>query len=260
MLHYIGVFADDKAASKALQRLAGEKDLHVKQLHEAESTPSSVAAVVASASHAEKALEAGAQSAAVQDILLQMVCAAIDAREGGSAANAKRVQEHAARFAEALGLDPHRRMTFERAALLRDVGKIHINNDVLLKKSVLTYDEWLLLHQHATLGANFLTSQHFEPEVVEIVRCHHECYDGDGYPDHLEGESIPYLARAMKIVDVYCAMTSPRHYRTGHSTHEQAIEYLRTERGKHYDPELLDVFIDSKVGQTTPSTGEAASG
>jgi putative two-component system response regulator len=87
-------------------------------------------------------------------------------------------------------------------------------------------------------------------DIEDIVRCHHECFDGDGYPNGIEGEAIPYLARIMKILDVYCAMTSPRIYREGHATHTDAIAHLREEAGKHFDPVLTKAFIAGKVGKT----------
>jgi putative two-component system response regulator len=90
-------------------------------------------------------------------------------------------------------------------------------------------------------------------DTAPIIRTHHECFDGTGYPDGLEGERIPLLGRMMKILDVYCAMTSPRHYRKGHATHEQAVQHLKSERGKHFDPKLVDTFIEKEVGQTPES-------
>ena len=97
---------------------------------------------------------------------------------------------------------------------------------------------------------NLLGNSEALKDTAEVVLTHHECFDGTGYPRGLEGEEIPRLGRIMKIADVYCAMTSPRPYRAGHSTHEEALEHLQEERGKHFDPELVDVFIDAKVGKT----------
>ena len=85
-------------------------------------------------------------------------------------------------------------------------------------------------------------------DTADIVRRHHECYDGDGYPDRLEGDAIPYLARVVKVIDVYCAMTSPRHYREGQASHDEALEHIKSEHGKHFDPELVDVFLKDDLG------------
>jgi response regulator RpfG family c-di-GMP phosphodiesterase len=161
----------------------------------------------------------------------------------------KRVGAHVERFAQALRLDPEAQSVLERGAILRDIGKIAIPNEILLKKSVLDYDEWTMLQAHPRLGADLLTERGICADVAEVVRHHHECWDGDGYPDHLEKDAIPYLARILKIVDVYCAMPSPRLYREGQSSHEEAVAHFVSERGKHYDPMLIDVFIDAAVGQ-----------
>jgi HD-GYP domain-containing protein (c-di-GMP phosphodiesterase class II) len=190
---------------------------------------------------------AGASSDSI-DVLL-LLSDAIGCREGIPLGSAERVRAHALRFGEALDLNADALLVLERGALLRDIGKLKIDNDVLLKKSVLSYDDWLLLQQHTKLGVSLLEERGVGGDVVDIVLYHHECFDGDGYPEQLEGEAIPYLARVMKIVDVYCAMTSPRHYRETHTSHEDAIAYLKSERGKHYDAALLDVFLEAEVGQ-----------
>lgn len=190
---------------------------------------------------------AGASSDSIATLLL--LSSAIGCREGIPLGSAERVRAHAVRFGEALGLSAAALLVLERGALLRDIGKLKIDNDVLLKKSVLSYDDWLLLQQHTTLGVELLEERGVGQDVTEIVQYHHECFDGDGYPEQLEGDAIPYLARVMKIVDVYCAMTSPRHYRETHTSHDDAIAYLKSERGKHYDAALLDVFLEAEVGQ-----------
>ena len=88
--------------------------------------------------------------------------------------------------------------------------------------------------------------------MVDIVRYHHECWNGEGYPDRLEKDAIPRSALIMKILDVYCSMTSPRHYRSSHASHEEAIEHLKTERGERYCAELVDAFLDNDIGRPFP--------
>ncbi len=209
-----------------------------------------VATVALVSAQCDDALLAAAQSLGARtEELLYLLAEAIDSREGFSRNTSRRVQEHASRMAMALNLSPEDRLLLERAALLRDIGKLHISNEVLLKRDVLTYDEWTLIQQHAHLGAELLLETAGLGDSAVIVRQHHECWDGTGYPDGLEGESIAYLARVMKILDVYCAMTSPRHYRRGSSSHEQTVQHLLNERGKHFDPALVDIFINANIGQ-----------
>lgn len=208
--------------------------------------PQSADAILAS--HDESALHAAVVFAQRHEAILHLLAEAIDCREQFQPGSSRRVVEHAARFAEAVGLSADERITLERGALLRDIGKLRIANDVLLKDSLLTYDEWKLIYSHPGIGADLVAETDGLVEIQDIVRFHHECWDGTGYPSELEGEAIPKLARMVKIIDVYCAMTSPRMYRDTVATKDQAFEHLCEERGKHFDPELADAFVDGDVG------------
>jgi response regulator RpfG family c-di-GMP phosphodiesterase len=211
------------------------------------------AAVVADSAALNDALPSITQISNEWHAALLLLSEAIDVREGHRLGSARRVLEHATRFAAAMQLNAAEQSRFERAALLRSIGKLRLDNDILLKKSVLNYDEWLLLQKHPALGVEILKELNFHLDVADIIHSYHECYDGTGYPDRLEREAIPRLARALKLVDVYCAMTSPRHYRRGHATHEQAAEHFQTERGKHFDPDLVDLFVACGVGNPWPN-------
>jgi len=213
--------------------------------------PASVGLIAPTAKQQPKdVLEAAIGLARRYDELLYLLADVVDSQEGVAAGSSKRVQEHAARFAAVLGLPPEDHLALTRAALLRGIGMLKVPVDVRFKKEMLTYDEWALLQAHPKLGADMVATMDALKDTAPVIRTHHECYDGTGYPDGLEGEHIPRLGRMMKILDVYCAMTSPRHYREGHATHEQAVKHLKSERGKHFDPELVDVFVENGVGQT----------
>lgn len=246
----IAIVGQEEDVSQAIQTAAQAKDALLKFVGAGKAIPPGTAAVLCTTGALEAGLEAVLAAAAEQEALLRLIADAIACREGIPLGASEWVREHATRFALALGLAPDDQLTLERAALLRDVGKLRIPNDILLKKDVLDYDEWTLLQAHSKLGAELLEGRNVCTDVLDVIRHHHECWDGDGYPDHLEKESIPLLARAMRIIDVYCAMTSARHYRSGQATHEEAIEHLRSERGKHFDPGLIDTFVNAEVGQT----------
>lgn len=187
--------------------------------------------------------------------LLLLIAEAIDCREGLSPGTSRRVMEHAARFGEALKLEPADRIRLERSALLRGIGKFKVPNSVLLKDGLLTYDEWALIQDHPALGAELVSGSPDLAELAPVIRGYHECYDGTGYPDKLEGDAIPKLARIVRLLDVYCAMTSPRPYRTGAASKEDALDHLKNERGKHFDPELVDAFLDKNIAdQQVPDT------
>lgn len=209
--------------------------------------PSGIGALLAAPG--EASLTLAAEQARAHDALLVLLAEAVDSREGLVKGSSERMRDHATRFAAALGLSADEQSALERGALLHDIGKIMLSNDVLLKKAVLSYDDWLLLQAHTTMGADLLKEHQIHEDILDIVRYHHECWNGEGYPDRLEKKAIPRLARIMKILDVYCSMTSPRHYRSTHASHEAAVEHLKAERGERFDPELIDVFLKAEVGQ-----------
>ncbi|HPO15828.1 MAG TPA: HD domain-containing phosphohydrolase [Candidatus Hydrogenedentes bacterium] len=251
MLKRIAVVGASEKSAASLMAKQECQGLLLAALGAKEKVQAGTVAAVGEPRHIEAVLNAARAIGEEHEGILNLLACAIDCREGITPGASERVRDHAARFARALNLSPDDQLLLERGALLRDVGKIKVPNEVLLKHGVLTYDEWLLLQAHSTLGAELLREQGVCPDVLEIVHYHHECYDGDGYPDHLEKEAIPYFARIMKIVDVYCAMTSPRHYRAHQSSHKDALLFLNSERGKHFDPQLIDVFVASEVGQST---------
>jgi putative nucleotidyltransferase with HDIG domain len=254
MLKRVAVVGGDgavqEAAQRAVSKSSGEVEAVVLGAGAGAIVPEGTVALLADASHLEAVLPLVHMLGDMHERILNLLADSVDCREGIPAGSSNRLRDHAARFATVLGLSAGEKMTLERGALLHDIGKIRISNDVLLKNTVLSYDEWILLQQHTVIGAELLKNLACFTDVVDIVRSHHECFDGTGYPDKLEGEAIPLQARIMKIIDVYCAMTSPRHYRSTHCTHDEAVQYLESERGKHYDPELVDVFLKKKVGQT----------
>lgn len=249
MLKRIAVLGTDTDLAKAAADRAKDKELQIVFIGPRDAVPAATGALLATPEDAAPAVDMALNVAQRQEDMLLLLAEAIDCREEFRPGSSLRVKEHATRFAKALKLDPEETLTLERAALVRDVGKLRIPNRILLKDSVLTYDEWVLLRKHTSLGAEMLASMEGLKDTVEVVRRHHCNYDGTGYPDSLEGDQIPLLGRVLKLLDVYCAMTSPRHYRKGLSTHKDALDHLREERGKHFDPRLVDVFIKARVGR-----------
>ena len=247
MLKRIAVAGSNEKARKALSKGVKKLDIQLVDVEPSDSLPDMTDALLHVGS-AQDALHLAVQQADRSEELLHLLAEAIDCRESFKPKSSQRVVDHATRFVKALGLDDEQRILLERGALLRDIGKLKIPNDVLLKDGLLTYDEWTLVQQHTNIGADLVRDLPGMEGIEEIVRCHHECFDGDGYPDKLEGEAIPYLAQMLKIIDVYCAMTSPRAYRSGTSSQDGALAYLKNERGKHFDPELVDVFLEKKIG------------
>jgi putative nucleotidyltransferase with HDIG domain len=126
-------------------------------------------------------------------------------------------------------------------ALIHDVGKIALPREILEKKGPLTKDEWLYIELHPTIGANLAGATPSLSSVVPIIHAHQEKYNGNGYPNGLQGGNIPISARILSVVDAYDAMTDDRPYRKP-KTHKQAIVELRHHRGRQFDPLVVDTF------------------
>lgn len=153
----------------------------------------------------------------------------------------ERVADVAGRLAQRAGLDDVALFWFRIGALLHDVGKLIIPPEVLNKPGRLTPEEWTLVKQHPLAGVQLLSDVEFPWDVVPIVRSHHECWDGSGYPDGLAGEDIPLTARVVCIADVYDALTTERSYKRA-LLHEEAMELMARDAGRQFDPRLFALF------------------
>jgi putative nucleotidyltransferase with HDIG domain len=129
-----------------------------------------------------------------------------------------------------------------RGSLVHDIGKIGVPDSVLGKAGPLTADEWNLMKRHPGLGHQMLRHLKWAPEVLDIVRSHHERWDGGGYPDGLATEGIPAVARLVAVCDTLDAMTSDRPYRSGFSFRVAAAE-IRRMSGTQFDPAMVDAFV-----------------
>jgi HD-GYP domain-containing protein (c-di-GMP phosphodiesterase class II) len=130
----------------------------------------------------------------------------------------------------------------QRGALLHDIGKMGIPDAILLKPAPLDDDEWAIMRQHPVYAYEMLSSIPFLEKALDIPYCHHERWDGSGYPRALSGESIPLAARIFAVVDVWDALCSDRPYRKAWPI-EQVRRYIRQQAGQHFDPEIADRFL-----------------
>jgi putative nucleotidyltransferase with HDIG domain len=175
---------------------------------------------------------------------VEMLAIAVDAKDQVTHGHIRRVQRHTLSIAASMGVtDPRELKAMEAGALLHDIGKLAVPDYVLAKPSALTPAEFETMKKHASMGARILTAVDFPYPIVPIVRHHHEQWDGGGYPDGLVGAEIPLGARILAVVDCFDALTSDRPYRPRLSD-EQAIGILRSRRGTHYDPGIVDRFIE----------------
>jgi diguanylate cyclase (GGDEF)-like protein len=180
-------------------------------------------------------------------ILLQAIdalVAAIDAKDRMTAGHSARVTDYSLAIADALGLPSEERYTLELAARLHDIGKLSLPDSALNKSGRLTDAEWAAMRRHPSVGSQIVGSIEELSYVATVVRHHHERLDGQGYPDGLEGEAIPFLSRIIAVADAFEAMTSDRAFRQKRSV-EEAIAELRRCVGTHYSPEIVQALAAS---------------
>jgi putative nucleotidyltransferase with HDIG domain len=167
----------------------------------------------------------------------------VEADDGYTGEHCKDVLELALAVAEAFGLDAEQRRNLEFAALLHDVGKIAIPNEILNKPGKLDPPEWEVMKTHTAEGQRVLARiGGFMDDVGQVVRAHHERWDGRGYPDGLAGAEIPLEARIIACCDSWNAMRTDRSYRKALS-HEVAIAELVANSGSQFDPRVVEVFL-----------------
>ena len=165
------------------------------------------------------------------------------ARDGSTHEHAQRVQRYAVSLAREVRIrNVDMLRAIAAAALLHDVGKLAIPEQILNKPGPLTPEEYAYVQRHSVIGADLLASVPFNGPLALIVRHHHESWDGSGYPDRLRGKDIPVGARVLAIVDCYDALTSDRPYRAALS-HQCALSMIAERRGTMYDPAITDAFF-----------------
>lgn len=182
----------------------------------------------------------------VEQLSLQMVqtlASTIDAKDKYTKGHSIRVSEYSAMLAKAAGLKKEEVDNIKYAALLHDIGKIGVADSVLNKPGKLTDSEYEVIKSHTVIGSEILSNISTIETAREVARHHHERYDGNGYPDKIKGDGIPYEARIVCIADAYDAMNSRRIYRNN-LTKEKIRQELVEGRGKQFDPEYLDVFLE----------------
>ena len=168
--------------------------------------------------------------------------AALDLRDKETEGHTQRVTEMTFRLAKRMGLSEQELVHVRRGALLHDIGKMGVPDRILLKPDKLTDEEWEVMRMHPTYAHQMLEPITYLGPALDIPYCHHEKWDGTGYPRGLRAEQIPLAARIFCIVDVYDALTSDRPYRKGWSR-EKTLEHIRELSGTHFEPKVVDVFL-----------------
>lgn len=173
---------------------------------------------------------------------------ALDLRDEETEGHSQRVTEMTVMLANAIGMPEEKMLHVRRGAILHDIGKMGVPDSILLKPGKLTEKEWEIMHRHPQLAYEMLSHIEYLAPTLNIPYCHHEKWNGTGYPNGLQGKDIPLEARIFAVVDVFDALTSDRPYRPAWSR-EKAIEHICKESGKHFDPQVVDLFL-KKIGNS----------
>lgn len=168
---------------------------------------------------------------------------ALELRDDETQGHTERVTEATMKLARRIGLEGEELLHARRGALLHDIGKIAIPDAILNKPGPLDDEEWEQMREHPGIAQRLLAPIEFLRPAIPIPYCHHEWWDGTGYPRGLEGEEIPLAARVFAVVDVWDALRSDRPYRKAWPV-EKVLDHLRDEAGTHFDPEVVEAFLE----------------
>jgi len=177
------------------------------------------------------------------EFTLEALVAMLDARENQTGQHSIRTRELAVTLARRMGLERDEVQAIASGALLHDIGKIGIPDEILLRPGPLTADEWEVMKKHSDIGHRILHSSPYLRQAAKIVLAHHEHYDGSGYPLGLHGDEICVGARIFAVVDAYDSMRSVRVYREA-MTAEEALTEVRKNSGTQFDPEVVEPFLE----------------
>ncbi|MGC8856593.1 MAG: HD domain-containing phosphohydrolase [Anaerolineae bacterium] len=175
---------------------------------------------------------------------------ALDLRDKETEGHTQRVTEMTIVLARHMGISETDIRHIRRGAILHDIGKMAIPDAILFKPGPLSPEEWQIMRQHPNIAVNLLAPIPYLAAALDIPHYHHEKWDGSGYPTGLSGTHIPLPARLFAVVDAYDALTSNRPYRRAWS-HQQALDYIRSQSGQHFDPAVVQIFLEM-VGDFPP--------
>ena len=173
---------------------------------------------------------------------------AMDLRDKETEGHTQRVTDLTLKLARAMNVNESQLTHIRRGALLHDMGKMGVPDHILLKNDQLTDEEWEKMRKHPEFAYEMLSSIRYIQPALDIPYCHHEKWDGTGYPRGLKGEEIPLAARIFAIVDVWDALINDRPYRLAW-TEKQVLEYIQDQSGKYFDPQVVKAFLSMLANQ-----------
>jgi putative nucleotidyltransferase with HDIG domain len=177
---------------------------------------------------------------------VKVLAEAIDAKDPYTRGHSDRVKRMSLAIAKKMGFSEERLENLEYGALLHDIGKIGIKDEVLQKQAPLSSEEYQYIQEHPLIGVKIVEGVEFFKDKIPMIRYHHEHYDGNGYPNGLAGEAIPLEARIISLPDAFDAMTSARPHR-GVMPLQNVLAELEKCKGKQFDPKVLEIFLREKI-------------
>jgi HD-GYP domain-containing protein (c-di-GMP phosphodiesterase class II) len=173
---------------------------------------------------------------------LRTLSRVVETKDTGAEGRGERVAAYAVQVAKELRVPAKERQKIEYAAFLQDIGNVRVPHKILNKTQALSPKEFEIVKQHTLVGAEMVGQVKFLSDIAPIIRHHHECWDGSGYPDGLKGKEIPLGSRILAVCTAYDSMTRERAFRHGMDK-ETAIRELRAGSGTKYDPEVVRAFL-----------------
>jgi len=192
--------------------------------------------------------DAHAQLLSAYDATIEGWSRALDLRDKETEGHTQRVTKTTEKLALMAGISPEDLINIRRGSLLHDIGKMGVPDSILFKPDQLTDEEWVIMRKHPQYAYEMIQPIEYLRPALDIPYCHHEKWDGTGYPRGLKGEEIPLSARLFALVDVWDALCSDRPYRSA-MPKADALEYIRSQAGTHFDPALTRLFIDHIKGE-----------
>jgi putative nucleotidyltransferase with HDIG domain len=220
-------------------------------------TPSEVELVSVLSDHAAAAIDNARLYEKLERSYLSTIVTlsgVVEAKDLYTDKHMKDIAEYSVEIAKKRGLSEKDIENIRKAALLHDLGKVSVPDNILMKEGKLTEDEMEIIKRHPSIGAKMIEQVEPLRQAREIVKHHQECYDGSGYPDGLKGEDIPLGARIVAVADAFGAMTTTRPYRKSLSV-DQAVAELRKYSGIQFDPDIVEIFLAILKEQSTSGDG-----
>lgn len=185
--------------------------------------------------------QAHSQLLSAYDATIEGWSRAMDLRDKETEGHTQRVTQLSEKLAKIAGIRQDELIQIRRGSLLHDIGKLGVPDSILLTPNKLTDEEWEVMRKHPQYAYEMILPIEYLRPALDIPYCHHEKWDGTGYPRGLKGEEIPLSARIFAIVDVWDALTSDRPYRAAWDK-QKTLQYINEQSGKHFDPQIVELF------------------